>query len=1039
MQAQGQKMASKLSVVIMQILSALKTDIRDYCELETIDDSQSIVAIDGSLLSIVRFNGKASVLGRAEYGAFIESLSKEFSVFFNTTGHQVQFVFYKDIDSTEFLKAQVEPQRQTAKRLNLDLEDLIDESVEVNARYINMEECFIAFWSRPALLSSIETRLAEKQNQKIRKDADWKATSNAQDLLRPISYLTDRHKSFVSTIVNRLTSRDFGCSADLLDVDEALREIKRKVYPDTTSTNWTPSIPHFDSDTKKPFPVPVRWKENEDVNDMSEIMYPSLPDQLMVSGAKIGKRGTNKVDSDSPMNDSTIVKIGDRFYAPLLLKVPPSDTHSLTFQKLFNDLNRSETHQDGRRCSLPFSFSCTIESDGMSVFQWKSIFTTVLAVTSTENKNINAARKALSEQVRDNECVVKIRFGAMTWADVRNSDELALRKQKLWKSVEAWGKSTVYDHSGNALEAFQSNALALTTTHLGTPAPAPLNEALALQPLARPASPFSRMTTLMRSIDGKFMPWESFSDLQTTWLRLYSGLPGSGKSVSMNSYYLDACMMPGISQFPWVLLIDIGISSEGCIDAIRDGLPEDQKYLAMYKRLQNTSDFCINIFDIHLGGRRPLPHIRQAIINFVTQVITPVERAGTPYEGMTSAVTSLVDKVYKIVDTEEGGQPNVYSRGRQPEVDRALEKHGINAIPNKTAYYDIVDLLFERGDIHAAEMAQREAVPTLNDLSKLFSDPNIADTFGDIKTNQGNSLLATVKFGLRSAIDSYPMFNGATKFDIGSSRIVSLDLQDVVVKSKDESNMHRTTLMYMIAIQSFMKKITFSNEDLTLIRPKYKDYYHKLINELIDQYKIIGIDEYHNTGGGKNITNLVTTFARENRKWLMEMVIGSQTPQDFDTLTDFASTMIFMDSGSEDTRKFLRDKIKLTPVAEAALTTHCNGPTADGATSLAYIVTKKGKYFQLFTQTMGAKRLWRLNTTSKDRKLRSMLFEKMPKNEAIALLADRFKSGSAVSSIDKLSRQNTSSTENEFTDDQIVTQATQRLVNQLLKDYNVLV
>ncbi|QTP13333.1 type IV secretion protein DotO [Serratia symbiotica] len=1028
-------MASKLSAVIMQVLSALKTDIRDYCELETVDDKYSITAIDGSLVSIVRFNGKSSVLGKNEYVEFVKNLSKEFAVFFNNRGHQVQFVFYKDIDSVDFLESQVQPQRDTARRLGLEFEDLIDESVSVNARYINLEETFIAFWSRPALLSSIELKLSNEQQLKLKKETDWQSTSFSQNILKPISFLGDRHKSFVDTIVGRLNARSFGCSAEKLDVSVAIREIKNKVFPDTTGKNWIPSIPHYNEITGKAISIPLRWKENDALDDMSEIIYPSLPEQIMVSPAQIGKRGTDKSDANSPLNNNTIVKVGDRFYAPLLLKLPPSDTENLTFQKLFNDLNNSETSQNGRRCSIPFSFSCMIESDGMSVFQWKQIFTGVLAITNTDNKNINAARDALREQQRDGERIVKLKFGAMTWCDPNNIKELLLRRQKLWKALETWGGSTVYDRSGNALESFQSNVLALSTNHLGTAAPAPLGDALMLMPLSRPASPFKRMTTMLRSLDGKFMPWESFSDEQTTWLKLYSGRPGFGKSVAMNSYYLDACLMPGITNFPWLLLIDIGISSEGAIDAIRDASPENKKYLAMYRRLQNTSDFAINICDIHLGGREPLPHIKTAIIHFLTQLVTPAERGGKPYEGMLGLVTALVELVYRKKDTIEGGQPNKYSYGLQPVVDKALKEHGIAAISNNTAYYYLVDKLFEAGEIHAAEIAQREAVPRLSDFSMLYSESNIVNTFGDLKTNNGNNLISAFKSGLQSAIDTYPMFSGSTQFDIGSSRIVSLDLQDVVVKSKDASDMHKTTLMYMIAIQSFMKKIAFSREDMPRIRDQYKKYYSKYINELIDQFKILGIDEYHNTGGGENITNLIATFARENRKWLMEMVIGSQSPKDFGALTEFASSMIFMDAGTEDTRKFIKETIALPKVAESALKSHCNGPSSSGVTFLAYISTKSGNFFQLFTQTMGPRRLWRLNSTAKDRKLRTLLFEKMQRKDAIKLLADKFPGGSAVEAINRMMSSSNTSDIDFDGDDELIAQASEKLAHKLVDEF----
>ncbi|PGL69277.1 hypothetical protein, partial [Bacillus thuringiensis] len=60
-------MFNKLEAVILTVLSQLKADVQDYCDLETVDGGQSIVANDGSLASIVRFNGTKSVLGREQF------------------------------------------------------------------------------------------------------------------------------------------------------------------------------------------------------------------------------------------------------------------------------------------------------------------------------------------------------------------------------------------------------------------------------------------------------------------------------------------------------------------------------------------------------------------------------------------------------------------------------------------------------------------------------------------------------------------------------------------------------------------------------------------------------------------------------------------------------------------------------------------------------------------------------------------------------------------------------------------------------------
>ena len=95
-------------------------------------------------------------------------------------------------------------QRSTADRLSLGIHDLIDESVEKYSQYVYDEDCYLVFWSRPALLDTVEAKLATQATNEFRKESNWPATSDAQNLLRPISYLRDRHLSFVSKITDDL-------------------------------------------------------------------------------------------------------------------------------------------------------------------------------------------------------------------------------------------------------------------------------------------------------------------------------------------------------------------------------------------------------------------------------------------------------------------------------------------------------------------------------------------------------------------------------------------------------------------------------------------------------------------------------------------------------------------------------------------------------------------------------------------------------------------------------------------------------------------
>lgn len=1009
--------SGKLEALALHLISILKTDIEHYCDLETIDGN-AIVANDGSLASVVKFNGTKSVLGRDQFERMIELMDQSLSVYFGSKGHQLQVVFKRDLDATATLESNAIQQRVTADRLKLAVHDLIDEGIAKYQEYVYDEECYLVFWSRPILLDPSETRMARNEINAFRKDNDWPTMRNAQNLLRPIRYLYDRHQAYVAKVCDDLNSPEFGCSIEQIDVGDMLRAVRKSAFPDFTGEDWRAAIPGT--------PVPPRWKSNDNAGDASELLYPPLPRQIMVGMAELGTRANENLP------DPTSVRLGSRIYAPMLVEIPPREPQY--FNNLFNSLNRAETREAGRIRALPYSISFMIESDGMSVLGWKSLFANLLGVTSEVNRNINLAAKALAEQKRDGECIVKLRIAAMTWATTgkEGANELILRKSKLWRTLEGWGGATVIERTGNPLVAFQSNALGLTWRHIGNAAPAPLNDALSMMPFTRPASPFATGSIIYRSLDGKVLRYQRFSSEQTTWITLISGKPGSGKSVLMNNNNVESCLMPGITRLPYVCIIDIGVSSSGFIDLIRDNLPPHLQHLAIYKRLQNTEAYCINPMDTPLSLRAPRPQDRSFLVNFLATLATPPERRGRPYEGMSTFIGRVIDGAYKAKsDRNEKAQPETYKSGHDPVVDAAVQKIGFRPMP-ATSYWELVDRFFEHGLIYEAEVAQRYAVPTLNDLVAFAASQEIKDEYGEAKVENGMAINDAFRLGVREAINDYAIFRGHTRFDIGSARVMALDLQDVAVIGSDAA-FKQTALMYMVARQSFMKKVAFSKEDLPFFDAGYRAYYDRLINDITEDFKVLCMDEFHKTGGHTLLKAQVLTDGREARKWNLEIVLASQLMEDFGELTKIATSYFILDSGTEETRRWLRDNIGMSPVEESALNNFVHGAGPHGATFLARFVTKSATYSQLFTMTAGPMRLWALSTTAEDRKLRSLLYAALPGNEARMLLARRFPGGSCKKLVEKLKSQ--MFTNSDFIDDEMAESVIERLASEMIADY----
>ncbi len=121
-------MSGKVEAIALHLISQWETDVEYYCKLETVDGN-ALVGNDGSLASVVRFNGTKGVLGREQFDRMVGLLEQSLAVYLSTKGHQLQMVFRRDLDASATLDANAEQQRLSADRLHLALRDQVDEAV----------------------------------------------------------------------------------------------------------------------------------------------------------------------------------------------------------------------------------------------------------------------------------------------------------------------------------------------------------------------------------------------------------------------------------------------------------------------------------------------------------------------------------------------------------------------------------------------------------------------------------------------------------------------------------------------------------------------------------------------------------------------------------------------------------------------------------------------------------------------------------------------------------------------------------------------
>ncbi|MDT8266533.1 ATP-binding protein, partial [Roseomonas sp. DSM 102946] len=160
-------------------------------------------------------------------------------------------------------------------------------------------------------------------------------------------------------------------------------------------------------------------------------------------------------------------------------------------------------------------------------------------------------------------------------------------------------------------------------------------------------------------------------------------------------------------------------------------LGPEREHEAIFVTMQFGHGYEVNIFDLQAGCHYPLPLERSFLQNFLALATTPPDTS-TPFEGMAQLIGAVIDEAYRLCTDVTGGSPKPYRAGVEPEVDAALLHHGIDLGGDEPWWRDAVDALVAVGEMRLAEVAQRHAVPVLQDLIAAARSDQIRDAFKDL-------------------------------------------------------------------------------------------------------------------------------------------------------------------------------------------------------------------------------------------------------------------------------------------------------------------
>jgi len=249
---------------------------------------------------------------------------------------------------------------------------------------------------------------------------------------------------------------------------------------------------------------------------------------------------------------------------------------------------------------------------------------------------------------------------------------------------------------------------------------------------------------------------------------------------------------------------------------------------------------------------------------------------------------------------------------------------------------------------------------------------------------------------ISSAVREYPVLSRYTQFDLGESKIIAFDL-DEVAKSGGEAADRQTAVMYMLARYLIAKDFYLNKEAVASLPENYRLHHEARASELKEDQKRIVFDEFHRTAKAQAVRDQVIVDMREGRKWRVQVCVVSQDLADFDDqIVKFATSTFIMDAGPQQAIEETTKRFGLSKTAQIALRQSVRGPREGGATFLGQFATKVGNHMQLLTITLGPAELWAFSTTSEDVLIRTALYEAIGPAEARRVLSNIFPNGTAA-------------------------------------------
>ena len=960
----GRTMAG-LSLMLKQALPA-------YCDIETAH-GDSLVTKTGDYVSWLRVDGMRRMSTRADVQRIAQGQRVDLSGTLEERGHAIVGFYISDPDASARLidQANIAPCREVARQVGVDFDDILDERQALWPKVMRWEAAYFVLWTCKAVLTKEERRQVREEQAALAREGVL--AGNSQRYYVRSEIMAARHDAFASRVVAALRAGDIAMTE--LSAHEALTVTRETVYRETAGSRWKATLP---GDRVMPR-IP---EDGRRASKAENLLWPSIPSQLF--------------HLDAVTQGGQRVQIGENVYAPVDMALGPEDPRS--FIELSAALGADR---------IPWRFAAIIEGGGRTAMTMKDVAAGFLAMFP-QNADLRRAFQALREErAANNHISVKWRCSFATWAPLDDVRKLRRRASTLAQRIEGWGNCKATTLSGDPLEGAMSSAPGLALASTGTPHLALLGDALLMMPWNRTASPWQSGSVLFRRPDGGIWPYDpSGGSKRPQVLDIFVAPPRSGKSVLANTINLGLCLSPAVlgakgAKLPLIGKLDIGPSAEGFVRLLQEALGPRRRDEAIFVTMQFAPGYEFNPFDLQLCCDYPLPLEKAFLQNFLALATLPPD-ASTPFEGMSQLVGLVIDEAYRRCTDVAGGSPKAYRPGVEPAVDAALARYSIELHTDDPWWRDVVRALFDRAEYKLAGVAQRHAVPLLEDLVSAARTEQVQDTFAKLRINatHEDSTKLFERY-IYDVIKRFPTLNRPTRLDFGPARVIVMDLAAVAPTGSAQAN-RQTEMMYMLGRHILARNFFLHPDYAQYVPADVRAYHLERFREVQEAVKRLDYDEWHRTQGSPQVRAQAELDCREGPKHNIQLGFASQRLSDMgDAIVSQSTGRFVLKAGDEREMTEIIERFNLSEASAGVVRYGLNGPSDRGAPFLAILQVDDAKYEQMLVNQLGPVELWAFSTAPGDTALRNRLYDRLGSSEALRRLSRVFPSGSAQKEVNR--------------------------------------